>query len=40
MLIAIVVPYIGTWIETNIDTNWQAMDVVVPYIGTWIETAL
>ena len=33
-----VVPYIGTWIETepfqeDIDKKW-----VVPYIGTWIET--
>ena len=34
-----VVPYIGTWIETDrkaaIGTDLQ----VVPYIGTWIETA-
>ena len=36
----IVVPYIGTWIETPDNPN-QAYDMyVVPYIGTWIETDL
>ena len=35
-----VVPYIGTWIETAIENqNWQLQEQVVPYIGTWIETA-
>ena len=35
-----VVPYIGTWIETNLDIIWGTYDKVVPYIGTWIETNL
>ena len=33
-----VVPYIGTWIETNILSFMIANIPVVPYIGTWIET--
>ena len=34
----LVVPYIGTWIETLLSVQqWRASDVV-PYIGTWIET--
>ena len=36
-----VVPYIGTWIETQAAKRriMQARRVV-PYIGTWIETGL
>ena len=34
----IVVPYIGTWIETGIGANKRQKRAVVPYIGTWIET--
>ena len=34
-----VVPYIGTWIETNGIITLQDNPEVVPYIGTWIETA-
>ena len=33
-----VVPYIGTWIETSGTTTTPASPTVVPYIGTWIET--
>ena len=33
-----VVPYIGTWIETDRDKSMQLAELVVPYIGTWIET--
>ena len=33
-----VVPYIGTWIETNTETARTGTEHVVPYIGTWIET--
>ncbi len=33
-----VVPYIGTWIETNPNPNFEKGRPVVPYIGTWIET--
>ena len=34
----IVVPYIGTWIETTARVICIWMPRVVPYIGTWIET--
>ena len=34
----LVVPYIGTWIETIEDKFKDEEKVVVPYIGTWIET--
>ena len=33
-----VVPYIGTWIETQKVYKKEGLKVVVPYIGTWIET--
>ena len=33
-----VVPYIGTWIETEHNILVEDVDKVVPYIGTWIET--
>ena len=33
-----VVPYIGTWIETRSKRLLLSIAVVVPYIGTWIET--
>ena len=33
-----VVPYIGTWIETELVEELNAINLVVPYIGTWIET--
>ena len=33
-----VVPYIGTWIETDNAIKMSGLEVVVPYIGTWIET--
>ena len=33
-----VVPYIGTWIETEERKKAQQQLDVVPYIGTWIET--
>ena len=34
----LVVPYIGTWIETEMPYEIKALHNVVPYIGTWIET--
>ena len=34
----LVVPYIGTWIETGAGSNNKYLAGVVPYIGTWIET--
>ena len=33
-----VVPYIGTWIETPVLARKNVKKPVVPYIGTWIET--
>ena len=38
--LARVVPYIGTWIETNEHKNIPIYSSVVPYIGTWIETII
>ena len=38
MKIAVVVPYIGTWIETFGRMQVASLLLVVPYIGTWIET--
>ena len=35
-----VVPYIGTWIETQAGLATCFGNSVVPYIGTWIETGL
>ena len=35
---ATVVPYIGTWIETENLLYLHQCSLVVPYIGTWIET--
>ena len=34
----LVVPYIGTWIETVTENTLLTLPGVVPYIGTWIET--
>ena len=34
----LVVPYIGTWIETAKLAELPDNAAVVPYIGTWIET--
>ena len=34
----VVVPYIGTWIETIMLRYHLQLQWVVPYIGTWIET--
>ena len=39
-LTSLVVPYIGTWIETEQRELPYMTEGVVPYIGTWIETYL
>ena len=39
-VISSVVPYIGTWIETEQRELPYMTEGVVPYIGTWIETYL
>ena len=33
-----VVPYIGTWVETEYVPEGFGTGDVVPYIGTWVET--
>ena len=38
MMPSVVVPYIGTWIETGGTSSPESTEKVVPYIGTWIET--
>ena len=38
ILFMLVVPYIGTWIETATENTNETTGRVVPYIGTWIET--
>ena len=37
-MLVVVVPYIGTWIETETKDITINSESVVPYIGTWIET--
>ena len=37
-VVNVVVPYIGTWIETEGKSLDTVFGYVVPYIGTWIET--
>ena len=39
-LTSLVVPYIGTWIETEQRELPYMTEGVVPYIGTWIETPI
>ena len=36
----VVVPYIGTWVETQAEGYGPQGECVVPYIGTWIETGV
>ena len=38
LILFLVVPYIGTWIETKLRNMIKLRKEVVPYIGTWIET--
>ena len=38
--LVLVVPYIGTWIETEGGYEGEVLLTVVPYIGTWIETII
>ena len=34
-----VAPYVGAWIETNLDMESSERDGVAPYVGAWIETS-
>ena len=34
----VVVPLVGTWIETNFGVSPTLLHLVVPLVGTWIET--
>ena len=33
-----VTPYVGVWIETDIEVIYQILIMVTPYVGVWIET--
>ena len=33
-----VAPYVGAWIETDIDLTFISTRSVAPYVGAWIET--
>ena len=35
-----VAPYVGAWIETIPQPEFDALGFVAPYVGAWIETAL
>ena len=35
-----VVPFAGTWIETQYDNIMKHFSKVVPFAGTWIETSV
>ena len=38
MIIYIVTPYVGVWIETRMWTYFAMLPHVTPYVGVWIET--
>ena len=33
-----VAPYVGAWIETELDDEYSWQGNVAPYVGAWIET--
>ena len=33
-----VAPYVGAWIETDINSHFVGGQPVAPYVGAWIET--
>ena len=37
-MLPLVVPLVGTWIETSLLIIQDPTDAVVPLVGTWIET--
>ena len=38
VILGVVTPYVGVWIETSSVTPLRVHDVVTPYVGVWIET--
>ena len=40
MVIVIVAPYVGAWIETQSSQYHYQKKLVAPYVGAWIETGL
>ena len=38
MMIEIVTPYVGVWIETAMMVHSTRLYRVTPYVGVWIET--
>ena len=37
ILIIVVVPHVGTWIEISVIPYPLSLSFVVPHVGTWIE---
>ena len=37
LVLRLVVPYVGTWIEMREEMKSMSLHPVVPYVGTWIE---
>ena len=37
LMMILVVPYVGTWIEMSMFDRIISESYVVPYVGTWIE---
>ena len=33
-----VAPYVGAWIETDLNVDVTTGEIVAPYVGAWIET--
>ncbi len=33
-----VAPYVGAWVETDMDCICRDLIVVAPYVGAWVET--
>ena len=38
VLIGLVTPFVGVWIETGVGFYWYATNCVTPFVGVWIET--
>ena len=38
MIVGLVAPYVGAWIETTAASAEAIEALVAPYVGAWIET--
>ena len=34
----IVAPYVGAWVETDVQRQQEENLIVAPYVGAWVET--